>query len=916
MESISKSNSREKQIEQMLSKYEGKRQQQQQEQTKDELVKIQERVNLMMEVYDKDTDKKNGVTHIEYCNTIEELQSICESEQMKRRHDNQFKVYVVGLQTGLDKRNKMLQSLCESLQSLQSRLVNETNFSEFSDPNLKEFSLKEVLCTLNQSFERLVRIKSAMRKVFNINSINFNMAEGHNMTEIRNFPIEEIQSEIDITNQGDQESIVDISMNNFSSVLEKQYQETGRLSSLSLRKELQNNKNVEDPEYIAANPNRALKRDEEFRILKSPTMMPETSTKNNKCEMKIIDFDGKHKKIDPPNISITNANSYNPSSNLPIMKQTSNLRAITPNENATEYLDCSLFDSDKVTGDDCQIPMLTKSPNSRKSNTNHSNTFHENEEEYITGNKMIGNTGDAIYSNNTTYLKSENNFGNKTYENYSNIQSLNNSQNDQFRSNCLNALDSTINSFKMSDSIFIQDRTTDEMTNFQSNNQESSTLAKLIADESILGENFCKTPSGDLYSAVLLLKEQLNGVNQLRVQEANEFKRKIWLKEMEIEDLKRQDCYESENVSRTYNTFEQTDSNPDTDNKLKMMQNNFSAKKTTERIGITEILNLMIEIHNAFIDVLYQLQNKSFNLNTPEALLSLKISSTNFDICTLWMNLKESLSVITEIFNPIGDNQEVKSGRNDFFEAISTYFKQNDEILGIQNSTLTNIIANPNSYLVIHGNDHCSLFTSRDFSQNEKTLIKCEAVNSISQHTKRRIIALAQYYINLTYLRWSIFIKYLVKNQLFTIAFEENKFKKANIPDMSRTFIAKIQNQMEQILIRRYVLAKCLTEELIFIENSTGNYFIKPIYLAQVEKKENIANLQICNVNSKLLVNGTQNHKFKKAFVPTGDSLKNNLSPSTSLDRSQPKSLTLNGTKISQPLQKINWKPDASIPLQ
>ena len=77
------SKSRQQQIDTMLSNYEGERIQQHQEETKDELVKIRQRVNLMMEVYNNDDENTSEMSQIKFFNNLEELRRLFDSKQVK-----------------------------------------------------------------------------------------------------------------------------------------------------------------------------------------------------------------------------------------------------------------------------------------------------------------------------------------------------------------------------------------------------------------------------------------------------------------------------------------------------------------------------------------------------------------------------------------------------------------------------------------------------------------------------------------------------------------------------------------------------------------------------------------------------------------------------------------------------------------
>ena len=235
MDQIQHSKSRQQQIDTMLSNYEGERIQQHQEETKDELVKIRQRVNLMMEVYNNDDENTSEMSQIKFFNNLEELRRLFDSKQVKNDFHHQFQVFVIGLQSGFEKKHNILHSLCESLQQLQNKFALDTIHSYHSDAVLNGYSINGALSTLHRSIERLDGIKSAMRRVFEIQSSKVDKITNENVEESLDIAEEEMMSISNYLNQTrDHISVFNNKIQSLQSKVEKRDQEIDLLKILLL----------------------------------------------------------------------------------------------------------------------------------------------------------------------------------------------------------------------------------------------------------------------------------------------------------------------------------------------------------------------------------------------------------------------------------------------------------------------------------------------------------------------------------------------------------------------------------------------------------------------------------------------------------------------------------------------------------
>ena len=902
----------------MLSTYEGERKQQHQEQTKDELVKIRQRVDLMMEVYDNDQGCKSEVSPIEFFNSLEELQRLFDNQQMKRNYLSKFRVFVVGLQSGFEKKHSLLHSVCESLQQLHHKLTTETVYSHLSETNLSEFSINEALSTLQRSIERLGGIKSTMRNVFEIQTSHLDSSSRETVEDSLNIAEEGMNSISNYLNKM-RESVA-VSNNKLSYLrvqVEQKDQEIQKLKSLlqpmEVLRSISNEPNEVDPQHTQWNEMNVQQKEDFIRQHNSARKLsPSDHSLNSHRNIHTPNYPPNAKRVSlhksgdnidallvppthsPHSVSSRFLNSYIPQSN------TGNL--IVNNKDMSHSRKESLQSPD----------ISTDGTNPSFKAGFSSNILQQNIS------KMYDTSTDSVEGNEVAVgWINEQNAGVQSPYDTTQVADLYTENSCDSKDDfpriipslftcSLGGHDNTSlqQSHKDSNRVFSAPIKLPLILNSQPNtmhNPSSSIHEQNSANLHIQEDSLVSDPMN------LALKEQLIALQNMRLQEARDYKRAIYLMQEELERFKQNsqlliandDPILLKQTEQEFNLFICNKENESIERNLRLTPD------IHQPIGITDILHLIIEIHNVFIDVITQTQD-NFSEHSIDSLQSLKFSSLDIGISQVCFNLKKSLACLTGLVDtkkPIDEVRRTlpKIHNRSFLDLFGDYF--ND--LGFKNifqsfEELYNLSSNHQ----FEDRSEISFFTELDYNQNCKILDQCELVGTIGSSHKSYVVSLQYFYIILTMLRWRVFTKFILTyNSLSNASLSEYK----NVRRISRKMDSFRNTQActtRQINMRRYFISKRLTKELIHIEKSTGKYFIKPIYSLPNKLSEELPILEISSLSQKIFTNISPPNLKNHANVPQVP---------TKLDSAKPKplrssdELVMKGSNIPRKNKCTTW---------
>ncbi|KAI6647389.1 hypothetical protein LOD99_12385 [Oopsacas minuta] len=901
MDKILCSKSKQQQIDAILCNYEGERKQQHQEETKDELVKIRQRVDLMMEVYDNELENRTESSQIEFFNSLEEVQRIFENKQVKSNYLNQFRVFVVGLQSGFEKKHAILHSLCDSLSQLQDRFALDTIDSSHSEASLNQYSIDGALSTLHRSIQRLDGIKSAMRKVFKIQNTNVETEiSSENVQESLDMAEEEMKSISSSLNK--MRKLVAVSNNKIQSLhsrVEKTDQENRILKSLL--RQLQDIPSVSN--HLDENTSQSIKemimsseQDSQYlttsksRIIYSPTNSIPHDTQHTTAPTSNKQTSA-HKQISDLNINSvksSNESKVQQESEIPELRKqifrrqyaqkidtriVSDQRSLSPSSN--NHIEPLLSDIciplPEAPGSDSEIEgniqkVLVNPTQQNTTTATIMETLHSLVQTYNSRN-LVSSTNRSRSNHNI------NQFDNVTLQQQTHTTSLRNSPISIKHPDVLHSPPSM---------------SCDKINSFLDSN--TSDLPAIIS-------------SNCMDSVCLALREQLQALQQLRIQEARDFKRRIYSMQMELNNFR---IHKPQTILNQFASSHQSGSEYNTESSYvdnKFIQPNLATNRGgNPSIEISEILSLISEIHNVFIDVVTQSSK-----DDTDSLQTLKFSSVNMNISNVWLNLKRSLAHLTGLVDTeVTINGAVDSVHNVIHD---TYLKLFDASFSEQSNIRLREV-----FLQIEDSfqkfahresleqpSEVSLFTQLDIANNCKTLDNCDIARSITSSKKLFIVALSNFYTNLTFLRWSIFKRFLTKysNLSLAIRCDDQELKEIIKQEMSRFKISE-QRILHQILMRRVFIAKRLTEELILLEKSTGKYFIKPIYTLPNHKPTPPLVLAISSLSSNTskgvpkIFNKYEYHSTDLCTQPK------------SMMRQE---LSLHSAHISCPITAATWKP-------
>ena len=919
MDQLPHTKSLQQQIEMMLSTYEGERKQQHQEQTKEELVKIRQRVDLMMEVYDDDQESKSEASPIEFFNSLEELQRLFDNKQIKRNYLTKFRVFVVGLQSGFEKKHNILHSLCENLQQLHHKFATDTIHSHLSEMNLNEFSINEALSTLQRSIQRLEGIKSTMRNVFKIQTSHLDSCSRENVEGSLNIAEDEMKSISSYLNQ--MREAVAVSNNKLNALLVQIDQKDQEIKTLKyLLQPIEDLRSVSNelcPKYTrdvnVQQEENCIKMYNSARKLSS-TDVPSNTGLNiyppNKSSAKAKKINIHKSRDNTESIILPPTNSPHSVSSkflLNSYNSENNAKNIVVDNNGLKLLH-SQYESLQSLGNATNPPSIT----SFSSNVLHHNlsNMYTALTDVVKGNDVVIEMFDKQEAGVHSSCDTRGTFPN--CEDYFTPDDCPQIGPSMFSSS-LNGHDNILPQPARSDSM----RTSPiplklpPILNIQTDNMHDSTIFLNEQDSTNSPIQFNSFISD---SKTLALREQLLALQKMRLQEAKDYKRSIYLMQEDLDRLKKN----NQSLIANNNLYTLKHSEKES-NSLKYNEENAFTKRNlqfpfdmNQPIGITDILHLIIEIHNVFIDVITQTQD-NFSENTINSLQSLKFSSNNIEITHVCLNLKKSLAYLTGLV----DTKKSIDGilkfaipqvkNYSFLDTFGEYFKDlGFKVIFQSFEDLFNISSNH-----FEKRTELSFFTELDFNQNCKILDQCESVGSISSSIKSYAVALQYFYTKLTLLRWRVFTKFLIIYYYLSIAsLSEDKHTKEIISRKKDNFRNAHSWTIRQILMRRYFISKRLTEELILIEKSTGRYFIKPIYslpnkLNEIPPFLEISSLSqqiFSNIPSPILKNQTRySHVSTRSYTTKSKLL------------SSSDELILKGSNIPRQIKFTTWVPNSTI---
>ena len=908
MDQIQHSKSRQQQIDTMLSNYEGERMQQHQAETKDELVKIRQRVDLMMEVYNDDDENTSEMPQIQFFSNIEEFRRLFDNKQVKNDFHHRFQVFVIGLQSGFEKKHNILHSLCESLQQLQNRFALDTLHSYHSDTVLNEYSINGALSTLHKSIERLDDIKSAMRNVFDIQSSKVDKITSESVEESLDIAEEEMRSISNYLNQTrDHMSVFNNKIQSLQSKVEKKDQEIDLLKILLLR--------------VREIPSVSISLD------------AQTSESINQLVYKpIIEQENLKDPLDPSNFAITSAttfksqhaqlsdNSSSITNQVDILPIQSTSRPYTDNilSNACESFDTQLVESPNLVNGS-EIPGLKKQ-NFHRQYVQEIDVSHprsdSNSSQFSAMNPML-DTIDSLplIQIEESFVNVEGN--NMKYQATPHQPIITSSTNLNHR------FPEHVQYFQTSD------YSSDICHNYDAIESENSltqqVLLESISDSPICfkcseiiisppclmhddSKQFLSNKTADLSLRLelnnhdLALREQLFALQQLRIQEGKDSKRRIHSLQMEIEKMSLINTTEFINTDISSHLFQH---NPDSCCKEKgFIQRYATGNEVNHSLGISEIIDLIIEIHNVFIDLVTQ-----SNPANADSLQPLKFSSSQMNVGNMLINLKRSLAILTRMFDTeVQIDRIVESslpmGHTTFTDFFNSYFS--DSIFTNLFQIIERSFQKSSYNGEIRKENEISFFTELDFAKNVKIFDKCDNFGLLCSSKKSFLIALSTFYTKLTHIRWHLFLRYLVKLSNFTLVREDTQLRVIFSKELSR-FKNNQQNILHEVLLRRSYISKQLTKELFLLEKSTGEYFIKPIFLHPVRKTEIPPVLQISSLSSN------NSKSISCTRVLAENSIKCTTSGIQSNYSTPSSELALFGAHITRPTSAATWHPTTAI---
>ena len=913
MDQIQHSKSRQQQIDTMLSNYEGERIQQHQEETKDELVKIRQRVNLMMEVYNNDDENTSEMSQIKFFNNLEELRRLFDSKQVKNDFHHQFQVFVIGLQSGFEKKHNILHSLCESLQQLQNKFALDTIHSYHSDAILNGYSINGALSTLHRSIERLDGIKSAMRRVFEIQSSKVDKITNENVEESLDIAEEEMMSISNYLNQTrDHISVFNNKIQSLQSKVEKRDQEIDLLKILLLR--------------VKEIPSVSIHLDEQ------------TSESINHLVHKPIIEQGNHKDL--PSLSISEITSAETSKSrnaqlsdysssitnqvdlLPIQHTSRpNTEIIQTLSNACESFRTQLVEpSNLVNGSEIQG---LKKQNFHRQYVQEIDVSHPRSESssshlslmdplLITKDPLpLIQIGDDVANGDRNTIKYQASAhqhinASPTALNHSFPEHVQHSQTSDHSSD-VNLNHDGIESENSLMQQVLSESINNSQIHFKCSEIRISPPCLMQGDS----KQILDTETADLSVGLKsnhhdsALREQLYALQQLRLQESRDSKRRIHSLQMQIEKMSL--INKTQSISTDFSSSHLLECKPVPFCKDEgFIQRYTTDNEVNHSLRISELIDLIIEIHNVFIDLVTQ-----SNPGNADSLQPLKFSSSQMNVGNMLINLKRSLAILTGMFDTkVRNDSTVESSlpmvQTSFVHFFDTYFSD------LRFQDLFQIIEcsfQKSSYNdELRKENEVSFFTKFDIAKNAKILDKCENVGLLCSSKKIFLIALSTFYTKLTHLRWHLFQKYLVKlNDLTLGSFCEDSHLRVILSKELSRFKKNQQNILHEVLLRRSYIANQLTKELFLLENSTGEYFIKPIYSHIINKKEIPPVLQISSLSS----NKFQSLSNTKALS------ENSNKCTTSVIQPNPSSpfreLALFGAHITRPISATIWHPNTAI---
>ena len=911
MDQLQHSERRQQQIDTMLSNYEGERMQQHQEETKDELVKIRQRVDLMMEVYNNEDENPSEMSQIQFFNDLEELRRIFDSKQVKNDFHHQFQVFVIGLQSGFEKKHNILHSLCESLQQLQNKFALDTIHSYHSDAVLNEYSINGVLSTLHRSIERLDDIKSAMRRVFEIQSSKVDKITSENVEESLGIAEEEMMSISKYLNQTrDHISVFNKEVQNLQSKVEKKDQEINLLKILLLRVKDIPSVSIHLDEQTTESINQlvctAINEQDNRKDLPDPSVSEITSTTTS--------TKSHHAQFSGNSSSISNQVDLLPSQHT----SRPSIDNITDISNAHESLDTQLVElSNHVSGSEIQGLKKQNFHRQYVQEIDVSHTLADFTSSHVSFMDPMLNTKDS-----PPLIQIEGSVANvdRNVVKYQAIthQPINASPTNLNRGFPEHVQYSQTSDYS-SDIHPSDDAIKSENARMQQLLPESISNSPipfkcselLIPPPCLIDDGSKKTlydRTADLSVGLKLnnhdlpLREQLYALQQLRLQEARDSKRRIHSLLMEIEKMSL--IHDTQSISTNFSSSHQLEYKLDSFCKEKgFIQRYTTGDEDNHSLGASEIIDFVIEIHNVFIDLVTQ-----SNPDNADSLQPLKFSSSHMKVGNMLSNLKNSLAILTGMFSTkVRNDKIVESSLPIVHTSFIHYFDKYFNDLRFQD--LFQIIEH--SFQKSSYNDELikenevSFFTRFDVAKNAKVLDKCESVGLLSSSKKLFLIALSTFYTTLIHLRWHLFQMFLVKHNDLTLCCfcEDTELRLILSEELSR-LRKNQQNILHEVLLRRSYISKQLTKELFLLENSTGEYFIKPIYSHTVKKKEIPPVLQISSISSNKSRNVS--NMAEKSNEYTNSDIEPNLSRSS-------RELALFGAHITRPINATTWHPNTAV---
>ena len=916
MDRIQLSKSRQQQIDTMLSNYEGERKQQHQEETKDELVKIRKRVDLMMEVYnnnDDDDENTSKMSQIQFFDNLEELKRIFVSKQVKNDYHRQFQVFVIGLQSGFEKKHNILHSLCESLQQLQNRFALDTLHSYHSDTVLNEYSIIDALSTLHRSIERLDGIKSAMRKVFERQSSKVDKIASDNVEESLDIAEEEMTSISNYLNQTrNHVTVFNNKIQSLLSKVEKKDEEIASLKLLLLRVREIPSVSIHLDEQTSESINQLVYKPITEQENHNDFLCPSNSGISSATASKL-----QYAQLSDNSFSVTNQVDF-----LPIQSTSrSNTENIPTYLNAYESLDTHVVESSNLENRS-EIPGLKKQNFHRQyvQELDVSHPQSDSSSSHVSSMNPILNSKDfqPLIQIEESVVNVDENIIKYQATTHQPINASPTKLNHRFPEH-LQFLQTSDNTSDMNHK---HDAIESENTLMQHVLPESKSdspirfkCSEILISPPCLMHDDSKTnlsnKTADLSVKLELnnhdsaLTEQLYALQQLRIQEANDSKRRIHLLQKEIGKMNL--INKTQSIDANFSSSNLLEYIPDSLCKEKgFIQRYATGNEVDHSLGISEIIDMIIEIHNVFIDFVTQ-----SNPANADYLQPLKFSSSQMNVGNMLINLKRSLAILTGIIDTkVQNDRTVESSLPMVHTSFTNFFDSYFSDLRYKN--LFQIIER--SFRKSNYNDEfrkengISYFTELNIAKNAKIFDKCEIVGLLCSSKKLFLIALSTFYTKLTHIRWHLFQKYLVKlNDLTLSRFcEDTRLRVILSKELSR-FKKNQQNILHEVLLRRSYISKQLTEELFLLENSTGEYFIKPIYSHPVKKKEIPPVLQISSLSSykAQIVSNTR--------ALAEDSIKYTISGIQSNSSSPSKELALFGAHITRPISASTWHHNTVI---